>query len=263
MTATLAASGVTYQRRRERARELAERWPHSAEVLRLYGSLLDVQERAAQAATAAGPAFGDLPRWIAEAVVPAVVHVTAAVGPDALVSSVQGLVYRGEVAGTIAAWLAGQELSLAERYLARAASAPVLEALPGILPPPSEPSSTRCPECGAPPQLAVFTAGGDALVTGQRMLECSRCPGSWAFPRMVCAGCGEYDTRKLPIYADHEAFPHLRVDGCASCGQYLLTVELAKDARAVPVVDELAAIPLDLYARDRGLRKVTPNLMGF
>ena len=29
------------------------------------------------------------------------------------------------------------------------------------------------------------------------------------------------------------------------------------------VVDEMAAIPLDLYARERGLTKVTTNLMGF
>jgi formate dehydrogenase maturation protein FdhE len=28
------------------------------------------------------------------------------------------------------------------------------------------------------------------------------------------------------------------------------------------VVDELAALPLDLYARERGLTKVTLNLMG-
>jgi len=31
----------------------------------------------------------------------------------------------------------------------------------------------------------------------------------------------------------------------------------------VPVVDELAAIPLDLYAREQGFSKITPNLMGF
>jgi len=29
------------------------------------------------------------------------------------------------------------------------------------------------------------------------------------------------------------------------------------------MVDELAALPLDLYARERGYRKIIPNLMGF
>jgi hypothetical protein len=58
-------------------------------------------------------------------------------------------------------------------------------------------------------------------------------------------------------------FPHLRVEACASCQRYLLDVDLGRDARAVPEVDELAALPLDLYAAEHGLVKVTPNLMGF
>ena len=32
---------------------------------------------------------------------------------------------------------------------------------------------------------------------------------------------------------------------------------------AVPVVDEMAALPLDLYAVEQGFAKITPNLMGF
>ena len=57
--------------------------------------------------------------------------------------------------------------------------------------------------------------------------------------------------------------PHLRIDACETCRGYLLGVDLRRDAAAVPVVDELAALPLDLYAKERGLSKVTPNLMGF
>jgi hypothetical protein len=29
------------------------------------------------------------------------------------------------------------------------------------------------------------------------------------------------------------------------------------------VVDEMAALPLDLYAREHGFTKIIPNLMGF
>ena len=50
---------------------------------------------------------------------------------------------------------------------------------------------------------------------------------------------------------------------CATCQRYLIDVDLERDPRAVPEVDELAALPLDLYAADQGLTKVTPNLMGF
>jgi formate dehydrogenase maturation protein FdhE len=31
----------------------------------------------------------------------------------------------------------------------------------------------------------------------------------------------------------------------------------------VPIVDELAALPLDFAAAERGYRKITPNVMGF
>jgi FdhE protein len=58
-------------------------------------------------------------------------------------------------------------------------------------------------------------------------------------------------------------FPHLRIEGCESCKRYLIDIDLGRDARAVPEVDELAALPLDLYASERGLTKITANLMGF
>jgi formate dehydrogenase maturation protein FdhE len=54
----------------------------------------------------------------------------------------------------------------------------------------------------------------------------------------------------------------MRIDACAACSRYLLSIDLGRDPRAVPVVDELAAIPLDLHAADRGFTKVIPNLMG-
>jgi FdhE protein len=55
----------------------------------------------------------------------------------------------------------------------------------------------------------------------------------------------------------------MRIEACDSCRQYLLNIDLAADPAAVPVTDELAALPLDLYARERGFSKITPNLMGF
>lgn len=61
---------------------------------------------------------------------------------------------------------------------------------------------------------------------------------------------------------DGPRFPHLRIDACTTCSRYLVSVDLGRDPRAVPAVDELAAIPLDLHAADRGFTKVVPNLMG-
>jgi FdhE protein len=55
----------------------------------------------------------------------------------------------------------------------------------------------------------------------------------------------------------------MRIEACETCRCYLLNVDIAADPTAVPVVDELAALPLDLYARERGFSKIIPNLMGF
>jgi FdhE protein len=79
---------------------------------------------------------------------------------------------------------------------------------------------------------------------------------------MVCAGCGERASERLAIYREEEQFPHARIDTCLSCRRYLLTFDLRRDTAAVPVVDELAALPLDLYARERGFIKIVPNLLG-
>lgn len=53
-----------------------------------------------------------------------------------------------------------------------------------------------------------------------------------------------------------------RVDACDTCHYYIKTVDLTKNGRAVPVVDELAAIPLSLWAAENGYMKVSTNLLG-
>ena len=55
----------------------------------------------------------------------------------------------------------------------------------------------------------------------------------------------------------------MRIDACQTCMRYLLNVDMARDPRAVPFVDEMAALPLDLYAKEQGFSKITTNLMGF
>ena len=110
--------------------------------------------------------------------------------------------------------------------------------------------------------MSYFALSGEALVTGPRHLVCARCGSAWIHPRMVCAGCGEATASRLQVYGEGELLPHLRVDACDTCHGYLVGVDLRRDAAAVPVVDELAALPLDLFAKEHGLTKLVPNLMG-
>ena len=59
-----------------------------------------------------------------------------------------------------------------------------------------------------------------------------------------------------------EEIPHVRVEACDTCHSYIKTIDMTKDGRAVPVVDELAAIPLSLWAVEKGYEKVRGNLLG-
>jgi FdhE protein len=58
-------------------------------------------------------------------------------------------------------------------------------------------------------------------------------------------------------------FSQVRIEACDSCRRYLLSIDLASDPAAIPVVDEMAALPLDLYARELGFSKIISNVMGF
>jgi hypothetical protein len=269
--------------RRLRAEELRARHPFADEVLTLYLALLAVQEDAWSAARESPPHPEELPRWAVTRVLPGVVEATMAAGPAALRDAVQSR-RGGANHHALAGWLADGELDPVDRFLARASLAPVLEALgeragAACAPGRDGDGDVRCPCCGGRPQLSYLTSSGESLVSGPRGLLCARCGTSWSFSRSTCPACGETDDAQLVVHAEawtgpvsgngrgdgdgRPVFPQLRIAGCATCQRYLIEIDTERDGRAVPEVDELAALPLDLYATDQGLTKVTPNLMGF
>ncbi len=254
-----------YAARRRRAQQLRERYPFAEEVLTLYLLLLDVQEPAFESVAAQPPEPQTVLGLITGEVLPRVIEATLAGGPPTLAQAVVGRFHSADLEDLVGRWLRGTEQSMVDRYLARAASAPVLEALQpdvvGVVCA-GRRDAFHCPRCGGPPQVEFFALSGEELVTGPRHVVCARCGGDWIRPRMVCAACGEETSSRLPVYSESERFAHLRIDACESCHRYLIGVDLRRDAAAVPVVDELAALPLDLYAKERGLTKVVPNLMG-
>jgi len=79
---------------------------------------------------------------------------------------------------------------------------------------------------------------------------------------VLCPSCGEVDYQKLPRYSADD-IPAVRVEACDTCKHYLKSVDLTVEGLAVPVVDEIATAPLDLWALDRGYKKLQQNVMGF
>src|SRR5262249_11454991 len=65
---------------------------------------------------------------------------------------------------------------------------------------------------------------------------------------------------KLPVFVA-EQFPHIRVECCDTCKHYLRTVDLTKNGNAVAEADDLAAIPLTLWAQENGYTRIHTNLL--
>ncbi len=120
------------------------------------------------------------------------------------------------------------------------------------------PRPSTCPFCGGRPRVGVLRPEGNGA---KRSLICSLCSTEWDYRRIVCPACGEETIDKLPIYTATE-FEYVRVECCDTCKTYVKTVDLTKNGLAIPVVDELATIPLDLWAQEKGYGKLEPNLLG-
>lgn len=122
----------------------------------------------------------------------------------------------------------------------------------------TEASPPICPFCGSKPQLAVLRPEGDG---GKRFLLCSLCGTEWFFRRLLCPNCAEEDKEKLPVFTAKE-FDYVRLDACDTCHTYLKSIDLSKNGKAVPVVDELATLSLNMWAQEHNYQKVKPNLFG-
>ena len=128
------------------------------------------------------------------------------------------------------------------------------------LPPPGPvpDTITRCPCCDRRPVVSVLRQEFDGA---RRSLVCSLCHWEWKFRRILCPECREQEFDRLPVF-HVENFPHLRIEACETCKHYLLCVDLMREPQAVPVVDDIAAVSLHLWAREQGYNRHQSNLLG-
>jgi FdhE protein len=115
-----------------------------------------------------------------------------------------------------------------------------------------------------------FCAGGAWVATrrtlpeshgAQRALVCALCAGHWDFPRIRCPGCGEASPEKLPNFQDPQN-PAVRIEACDTCKRYVKSIDLSLDMRPIAEVDDLASLPLDLWAAEQGYQRIEPGLAG-
>lgn len=229
-----------WERRLRRAEQLGKEWPHAAEILQFFRGWTALLRRHVEG----GPLQ-------AVAVLRDFLDFIGREGPADL---------RGDAGGL------GPDPRLLEdeAQSGRPAAALALQALGQVLrmrgEMPKAGEDRGCPRCFAPPLVGALREDREAE-TVRRTLVCSGCLVEWDFPRVLCPGCKEERPEKLPRFTAEE-IPWIRVEACDSCGKYLKAVDLSKEPRAEPVVDELGSTPLDLLARERGYAKIAPNLAG-
>ncbi|HEX9162283.1 MAG TPA: formate dehydrogenase accessory protein FdhE [Thermoanaerobaculia bacterium] len=118
----------------------------------------------------------------------------------------------------------------------------------------------HCPFCGGGAWISARKSAPDAE-SGFRYLGCSLCGTEWNFNRGRCPSCFEEDPHKLPVFQS-DAHPLVRIEACETCRRYVKSIDLAKDARPVPIVDDLVSIAMDLWAVDEGFTRIEPGLAG-
>ena len=146
----------------------------------------------------------------------------------------------------------------ADVFFARVLLQPFAESLATRGPIDAQSDSGTCPFCSHKPAVAALRGEGDG---GKRWLVCSLCSTEWEYRRIICPNCREEQKDKLPVYTA-EGLEYVRVDACDTCRAYLKSVDLTRNGLAVPVVDELATVVLNIWAEEHDYTKLESNLLG-
>lgn len=251
----------SWDRRIERAGELSEKHVAAAELLRFYQQLAgfqktvyerlsDTEDRELAVLIRFFPDLLTLVRRAGSAQLRQAADALTQAGKEPWLELLMAVWQDHEEAENLASEYAFFAKVLLQPYaeLLSKQSAPMEEKVSGSL----------CPFCGSKPQVAVLRPEGDG---GKRSLVCSLCSTEWVFRRLVCPNCGEEHKDKLPVFIADE-FDYVRVDACDTCRAYLKSIDMTKNGHAVPVVDELATVSLNLWAQEKKYHKLAPNLFG-
>ena len=263
-----------YQARLRRAETLAAQSPFAAEVLKfyrqiascqadLYSELARTSSESASAVDISSRGTPDLTQVLPH--YRGFLSVAEKHGPSNLAAAATqiAILSADSWIALLESWwqtagLSDQQIGAFPQFFARVALQPLAEFAAAASAPPQILPRNTCPRCGSRPLLGVLRPEGDG---GKRFLLCSFCSQEWEFRRILCPTCGEETEQKLPVYIAEQS-PHMRVEACDTCKFYLRSVDLTKDGHAVPIVDDLAALPLTLWAAEHGYSRLQPNLLG-
>jgi FdhE protein len=250
-----------YDRRIARAQELAAQFPQSSNVLDFYRRIALFQKSVFEGLAARSdtdvrtvlrhlPALTDLiethgPARLAE-------HAVADLGSRIVAFWDSGAKTAGNKSDM------ESDIESEPLFFARALLQPYAEWLATRGNPPQQTQEAACPFCGGRPVAGVLRGEGDGA---KRSLICSLCATEWQYRRIVCPNCGERNKDHLPVYTA-AGIDYVRVEACDVCKTYIKSVDLTRNGHAIPVVDELATVALNIWADEHGYVKLETNLLG-
>jgi FdhE protein len=155
----------------------------------------------------------------------------------------------------------GADRATATDYLSRALLRPYVEVLVRLGLTPDRPLRTgQCPVCGGAPWIAArrTTVEADGA---SRHLGCALCGGEWPLARIRCPSCAEENPERLPSFRS-DTHPAVRIEACETCRRYVKSLDLTLEGRAIPEVDDLVSLGMDLWAASQGFDRIEPGLAG-
>ena len=259
--------GAAFERRAARAETLAgaseaaeEPLRFAAGLYRAQGFLASAIERVHADRPLSGRSREDVERFLGAG--SEVLRFAAEHGPPILAEQARA---RGGEDSPVARdrlltfWDGGR--SSRDDYLSRALLRPYVEVLTHLAVTPDRVHRAgHCPVCGGAPWIAARRAESDGD-GARRSLGCALCGGEWIINRVRCACCAEEDPAKLPSFQS-DAYPTARIEACETCHRYVKSIDLTVDARAMPEVDDLVSIGMDLWATREGFTRIEPGLAG-
>ena len=251
-----------------RAERLAAKNDAANELLTFYTSLLRAQKevyeflRTREGWLPSGMLEEDLP--FVRVVLPGLLRTVEASGPASLVEEARTLLLAGDEefdrllleqwrAPSDVQFFAKAFLQPYARWLAESGGRPVDRDFERL--------ENRCPFCGGKPQVSLLRVKEASAESGGRDLLCATCLTAWPFRRVVCAQCREERPARLGYFHTPE-YDHVRIEACDTCKHFIKGVDLTRLGLAVPLVDEIASAPLDVWAHEHGYTKIELNLVG-
>lgn len=252
-----------------RVQALKEEWPFANEVLRTCESVLHFQQTLRTSVDCSGllgsvreqrlpqqlelsallPKFRDLLRAISSS------------GTELLLEAASTLETKGSCyweASLLDFWNDRASNQTIESFFLQAFLQPIAEYLAESGEFPREDrSGALCPYCGRRPVCGVLRPLGEGA---KRSLICSFCSTEWDYRRLICPACEQEDVALLPVYTA-EGFAYIRIEACELCKNFIKTIDLTQQGRAVPMIDEIGSTFLTLWAEQRGYHKLERNLL--